>query len=138
MTSLTIEQWEMATDMIALLLFAGTLAILVLMTIRYRRMVPKEMPVERPAGFNEELVQMMKQPDKNNGRNSDLKEQSPNAYENVEKLVHLGLSAEQIAEKVSVPKSEIELLIRLKKFGLKSPQEKPPVKAAAQGKSSRA
>ena len=90
------------------------------MTIKYGRISPKQVPTANIGGFNQELVHKIKQSEKRNKNNRISDEQSPGPYENVAKLADLGLSAGEISGKVGIPKSEIELIVRLKKFDLKS------------------
>ena len=117
MTSFTAEQLEIAMDTISICFFAITVLLLIIMTIKYGRTSQKQATTANIGGFNEELVQKIKQSEKRNTNISTSDEQGPGPYENVEQLAILGLSTGEISEKVSIPKSEIELILRLKKFG---------------------
>lgn len=120
MTSFTAEQLEIAMDTIFICFFGITVLLLIIMTIKYGRTSQKQATTANIGGFNEELVHKIKQSEKNskNIRTSD--EQGPGPYGSIEQLAILGLSTGEISEKVSIPKSEIELILRLKKFGHKS------------------
>ncbi|MBL7202875.1 MAG: DUF2802 domain-containing protein [Desulfobacteraceae bacterium] len=120
MTSFTAGQLEIVMDTISICFFGITALLLIIMTIKYGRISPKQVTAANIGGFNEELVHMIKQSEKRNENNRTSDEQSTGRYKNVEKLANLGLSAGEISKRVSIPKSEIELIVRLKKFGLKS------------------
>ena len=120
MTSFTAGQLEIVMDTISICFFGITALLLIIMTIKYGRISPKQVTTANIGGFNEELVHMIKQSEKRNENNRTSDEQSTGRYKNVEKLANLGLSAGEISKRVSIPKSEIELIVRLKKFGLKS------------------
>jgi len=93
---------------------------LIVMTIKYCRISSKQATAANIGGFNEELVHEIKQSERRNKNNRISDERTAGPYENVEKLADSGLSAGEISKKVSIPKSEIELILRLKKFDLKS------------------
>lgn len=120
MTSFTAAQLEIVMDTISICFFGITALLLIIMTIKYGRSSPKQVTTANIGGFNEELVHMIKQSEKRNKNNRTSDEQSTGRYKNVEKSADLGLSAGEISKGVSIPKSEIELIVRLKKFGLKS------------------
>lgn len=120
MTSFTAGQLEIVMDTISICFFGITALLLIIMTIKYGLISPKQVTTANIGGFNEELVHMIKQSEKRNENNRTPDEQSTGRYENVEKLANLGLSAGEISKKVSIPKSEIELILRLKKLSLKS------------------
>lgn len=120
MTSFTVGQLEMATDVIAICFFGITALLLIIMTIKYGRPSPKQVAATDLGGFNEELVHMIKQSEKRNENIGAFDEQATGRHKNVEKLANSGLSAGEISQKVSIPKSEIELILRLKKLGLES------------------
>ena len=120
MTSFTGGQLEIVMDTISICFFGVTALLLIIMTIKYGRISPKQVNTANIGGFNEELVQMIKQSEKRNENNRTSDEQNTCRYKNVERLAGLGLSAGEISKRVSIPKSEIELIVRLKKFGLKS------------------
>ena len=120
MTSLMAEQLGIVMDTISICFFGITALLLIIMTIKYSRISLKQAATANIGGFNEELVHEIKQSEKRNVNNRISDEQSPGPYGNVEKLADLGLSAGEISKKVGIPKSEIELIVRLKKFDLKS------------------
>ena len=120
MISLMAGQLEIAMDTISICFFGITALLLIVMTIKYRRISPKQATAANIGGFNEELVHEIKQSERRNKNNRISDERTAGPYENVEKLADLGLSAGEISKKVSIPKSEIELILRLKKFDLKS------------------
>ena len=120
MTSLMAGQLEIATDVVSICFFGITALLLIIMTIKYGRTSPKQVAAANTGGFKEELVHEIKQSEKRNKNNRTSDERTAGPYENVEKLADLGLSAGEISKKVSIPKSEIELILRLKKFDLKS------------------
>ncbi len=120
MTSFTAGQLEIVMDTISICFFGITALLLIIMTIKYGRISPKQVTTANIGGVNEELVHMIKQSEKRNKNNRTSGEQSTDRYKNVERLADSGLSAGEISKRVSVPMSEIELIVRLKKFGLKS------------------
>ena len=120
MTSLMAGQLGIAMDTISICFFGITALLLIIMTIKYGRISQKQATTANIGGFKEELVHKIEQSEKRNKNNRTSDEQSPGPYANVEKLADLGLSAGEISKKVSIPKSEIELIVRLKKFDLKS------------------
>jgi hypothetical protein len=120
MTSLMAGQLGIVMDTISICFFGITVLLLIIMTIKYGRTSLKQETTENIRGFNEELVHKIKQSEKSNKTNRTSDEQSPGPYGNVEQLAVLGLNAGEISEKVSIPKSEIELILRLKKFSHKS------------------
>lgn len=120
MTSFTAGQLEIVMDTISICFFGITSLLLIIMTFKYGRSSPKQVTTANIGGGNEELVHMIKQSEKRNKNNRTSDEQSTGRYKKVEKLADLGLSAGEISKGVSIPKSEIELIVRLKKFGLKS------------------
>jgi len=120
MTFFTISQLEIMTDVLSICFFGITLLLLAIMTIKYDRIHPINVPYEKRGDFNEELAHMIKQAEKKDENNITTDEQSAGPYENVGRLADLGLDAEEISKKVSIPRSEIELIVRLKEFGLKS------------------
>ena len=120
MTSLMAGQLEITMDAISICLFGITALLLIVMTIKYGRFSHKQAAAENTGGFNEELVHEIEQSEKRNKNNRTSDERIPGPYENVEKLADSGLSAGEISKKVGVPKSEIELIVRLKKFDVKS------------------
>ena len=117
MISLMAGQLEIAMDAISICFFGITALLLIVMTIKHGRFSHKQAAAVNIGGFNEELVQKIKQSEKRNTNIRTSDEQGPGPYENVEQLAILGLSTGEISEKVSIPKSEIELILRLKKFG---------------------
>lgn len=120
MTSLMAGQLEIATDVVSICFFGITALLLVIMTIKYGRSSRKQVITANIGGFNEELVHEIRQSEKRNKINRISDERKPGPYGNVEKLADLGLGTGEISKKVSIPKSEIELILRLKKFDLKS------------------
>jgi len=134
MTSFTAGQLETVMDTISICFFGITALLLIIMTIKYGRISPKQVTSANIGGFNEELVHMIKPSEKGNKDNRVSGEQSTGQYKDVERLANLGLSAGEISKKVSVPKSEIELIVRLKKFGLKSRVKNPEMEIDAQVK----
>jgi hypothetical protein len=133
MTSFTAGQLEIAMDTISICFFGITVILLFIMTIKYARISPKQVTKAKTGGFNEELVHMIKQTEKRNENNRTSDEQSSGRYKNVERLANLGLSAGEIAKRVSIPRSEIELIVRLKKFGLASRMKNRELKIDAPG-----
>ena len=128
MTSFTVGQLEIITDVLSLCCFGITLLLLVVMTVKYKRIPPMQMLSVNRGDFNQELVHSMKQTEKEDESNRTVGEQDPGAYENVGRLADLGLDAEAISKQVSIPRSEIELIVRLKEFGLKSRMNDPALK----------
>ena len=120
MISLMAGQLEIAMDTISICFFGITALLLIVMTIKYCRISSKQATAANIGGFNEELVHEIKQSERRNKNNRISDERTAGPYENVEKLADSGLSAGEISKKVSIPKSEIELILRLKKFDLKS------------------
>jgi hypothetical protein len=120
MTSLMAGQLEIAMDAVSICFFGITALLLIVMTIKHGRFPPQQATAANIGGFKEELVHEIKQSEKRNKNNRTSDERTAGPYENVEKLADLGLSAGEISKKVSIPKSEIELILRLKKFDLKS------------------
>lgn len=120
MTSLMAGQLGMVMDTISICFFGITALLLIIMIIKYSRISPKQATTANIGGFDEELVHEIKKSEKRNIDNCLSDEQSPGPYGNVEKLADLGLNAGEISKKVGIPKSEIELIVRLKKFDLKS------------------
>ncbi len=120
MTSFTAGQLEIVMDTIAICFFGITALLLIIMTFKYGRISPKQVTTANTGGFNEELAHMIKQSEKGNENNCTSDEERTGQYKNVERLANLGLSAGEISKRVSIPKSEIELIVRLKKFDLKS------------------
>ena len=121
MTFFTAGQLEIVVDTISICFFGITALLLIIMPIKYGRSSPKQVTAANIGGVNEELVQMIKQSERSNENNRTSVEQSTGRYKNVEKLADLGLSAGEISKMVSIPRSEIELILRLKKFDLCSP-----------------
>ncbi len=64
MTSFTAEQLEIAMDTISICFFAITVLLLIIMTIKYGRTSQKQATTANIGGFNEELVQKIKQSEK--------------------------------------------------------------------------
>ena len=120
MTSFAVGQLEMAADAVSISFFCITLLLLIVMTVKHNRTSPKQAVKEDVAGFNEELVQMIKQSEEKDANDLDSGEQNNGGYGNVQRLADLGLGAEEISRRVSIPRSEVELIVRLRKFGLKS------------------
>ena len=120
MTSFTAGQLEIVMDTISVFFLGITALLLIIMTIKYGRTSTKQVTTANIEKFDEELVHMIKQSEKGNENNRTLDEQSTGRYKNVERLADLGLSAGEISQRVGLPKSEIELIVRLKKFALKS------------------
>ena len=120
MTSLTVGQLGMAMDTISICFFAVTALLLIIMTIKFARSSPKQAATANIGGFNEELAHEIEQVKNGNTNNRISNEQSPGPYGDVEKLADLGLDSGEISKKMGIPKSEIELIVRLKKFDLKS------------------
>ena len=131
MTSFTVGQLEIITDVLSICFFGITLLLLVIMTVKYKRISPTQVLSEKRVDFNEELVHSIKQTEKEDENNRTVGEQDPGAYENVGRLADLGLDAEEISKQVSIPRSEIELIVRLKEFGLKSRMNNPALKIDA-------
>jgi hypothetical protein len=52
--------------------------------------------------------------------NDEDKEEAADLYGEVSRLADLGISGKQISERVSLPKSEIDLIINLKRKGYRS------------------
>ena len=136
MTSFTAGQVELVMDTISICFFGITALLLIIMTIKYGRISPKQVTTANIGGGNEELVHIIEPSEKGNKNNRASGEQSIGQYKDVERLANSGLSAGEISKRVSVPKSEIELIVRLKKFGLKSPMKNRELKIDAQVKSS--
>jgi hypothetical protein len=113
-------QLEIAMDTISICFFGITVLLLIIMTIKYGRTSPRQVAAANTGGFKEELAHEIKQSEKRNKNSRISGERSPGPYGNVEKLADLGLSAGEISKKAGIPKSEIELIVRLKKFDLKS------------------
>jgi hypothetical protein len=90
------------------------------MTIKFSRSSLKQVAPENIGGFDEELVHEIEQVEKGNKDHRISSEQSSGPFGNVGKLADLGLSPAEISEKLGIPKSEIELIVRLKKFHLKA------------------
>mgnify|MGYP002639751796 CR=1 FL=1 len=128
MTLFTVGQLEIMTDVLSICLFGITSLLLVIMEIKYRRISPIQAPSENRVGFNEELVHVIKQTEKKDENNRTAGEQDTGAYENVGRLADLGLDAKEISKRVSIPRSEIELIVRLREFGLKSRMNIPELK----------
>lgn len=128
MTFFTVGQLEILVDVLSICLFGITSLLLVIMTIKFRRLPPIQVPSENRVGFNEELVHVIKQTEKRDENNRTSGEQDTGAYENVGRLADLGLDAKEISKRVSIPRSEIELIVRLRKFGLKSRKNNPELK----------
>jgi len=120
MTSFIAGQLEIVMDTISVCFFGITALLLIIMTIKYSRISQKPVTTANIGGFNEELAHMIKQSEKRNENNRTSDEQGTGRYKNVERLANLGLSVGEISKRVSIPKSEIELIVRLNKFGLKS------------------
>ena len=134
MTSLMAGQLEIVMDTISICFFGITALLLIIMTIKYGRISPKQTTTANIVGFKEELVHKIEQSEKRNENNRISDERIPGPYGNVEKLADLGLNAGEISKKVSIPKSEIELILRLKKFDLKSRMKNRELKINAQVK----
>ncbi len=120
MISLVAGQLGMVMDTISFCFYGITALLLIIMTIKYSRISPKQAATANIGGFKEELSHEIKQSEKRNKSNHISDEQRSRPYGNVEKLADLGLSAGEISKKVGIPKSEIELIVRLKDFDLKS------------------
>ena len=131
MTSFTVGQLEMLTDVLSICFFGITLLLLAIMTVKFKRISSLQAVSENRAGFNEELVHMITQVEKEDENNPATSEQDAGIYENVGKLADLGLDVEAISKKVNIPRSEIELIVRLKEFGLKSRGSNPASKMDA-------
>ena len=134
MTSFTAGQLEIVMNTISICFFGITVLLLIIMTSKYGRISSRQVAAAKRGGGNEEPVCMIKQSEKRNKNNHTSGEQSTGRHENVERLANSGLSAGEISKRVSVPKSEIELILRLKKFSLKSRMKNRELKTDAQAK----
>lgn len=118
MNSFTGAQLEIIADVISIGFFVITVLLLIGMTIKYNRIFPGQASAENAAGFNEELVQRVNYTEQENVCVFD--EHCTDRYKDAERLADLGMSPGEISEKIGIPKNEIELIVRLKKFGLTS------------------
>jgi len=135
MTSFTVGQLEAATDVISIFFFGITALLLIIMTIKYKRISTKQGTTESIVGFKERLAHMINQSGKGNEKNCTSDEQHAGPYKEVGELANLGLDAGEISKNVNIPKSEIELVLSLKKFGLESPMQNRALKIDARVKS---
>ena len=120
MTFFTTGQLDIVMDAVSVCFFGITVILLIIMAIKFGRISPKYLAPVKTEGFKEELVQVIKDAEKwnENDRTSDEKRTGP--YKNVEKWANSGLSAGDISKKANIPKSEVELILRLKKIGVES------------------
>ncbi len=119
MASFTVVQWEIMADVVSICFFGITLLLLIIMTFKHRRISPKQVAAENRVGFNEALAHVITKSEKEDEHNRISHERSADRYQDVEKLANSGLSADEISRRANIPKSEIELIVRLNKFGPK-------------------
>lgn len=128
MTPFTAGQLDTMMDAASVWFFGITALLLIMMTVKYARTLPGKAAGPGRVRFNEELDRMIRRPAPADPAVRTPHVRADSRYRSVVSMAGSGLSAIEISRRIDMPRSEVELILRLNRFGAKSRSHGPDLR----------